>query len=139
MANRTKLTSDARARFLESLRASANVSKSAESIGVSRTCVYEHKANDEAFAAAWDDAIEEATDALEAEARRRALEGWDEPVWHHGIQCGVVRKYSDRLLELMLRAHRTRYRSQSVELSGPNGAPVPTSIRVEYVTGDGDD
>jgi len=34
----------------------------------------------------------------------RAVEGWDEPVWHRGIQVGVIRKFSDKLLEKALAA-----------------------------------
>jgi hypothetical protein len=127
VANRIKWTPHARARFLETLRATANVTKSAAAINVSRSSIYEHREADEAFASEWDDAVEEATDALETEARRRALDGWDEPVWWQGMECGVVRKYSDRLLETMLRANRAKYRASSVELSGPNGGPLQVS------------
>jgi hypothetical protein len=41
---------------------------------------------------AWDEAVEVATDALEREAWRRAVEGFDEP----GEVVGYVKKYSDR-------------------------------------------
>jgi hypothetical protein len=45
-------------------------------------------------------------DALEAEARRRALEGWEEPVFFGGVVCGHVQKYDSTLLLLLLKAHR---------------------------------
>jgi hypothetical protein len=96
-------------------------------VNVSRRCAYDHREADADFAAEWDDAVEEATDTLEQEARRRALDGWDEPVFWQGAECGVVRKYSDRLLELMLRANRPKYRASTVEVSGPNGGPVPVA------------
>lgn len=39
------------------------------------------------------------------EADRRAVEGWLEPVYTRtGVKCGSVRRYSDRLLEVQLRA-----------------------------------
>lgn len=124
MANRAKFTTRARARFIEILRATANVTKAAAAVNVSRRTVYDHYEADKEFATEWDDAVEEGTDALEAEARRRAIDGWDEPVFWQGMACGVVRKYSDRLLEAMLRANRAKYRASTVEVSGPSGGPI---------------
>jgi len=138
MAHRAKFTSHARERFLTVLRVTENVTKAAASVNVSRRTAYDHRQADEAFAAAWDDAVEEATDALEAEARRRALDGWDEPVFYQGAECGYVRKYSDRMLELMLGGYRNRFRTKSVELSGPDGSPIQVAqVQVEYVEDDG--
>ena len=106
MANRTKLTNRARETFLEVLRETANVSEAAKTARVSRTCAYAHQKADPAFAAAWDEAVEVARDALEAEARRRAVNGVEEPVFHKGKVCGHIRRYSDRMLEILLKAHR---------------------------------
>ncbi|NOX84049.1 MAG: hypothetical protein GXP06_13905 [Alphaproteobacteria bacterium] len=55
------------------------------------------------FADAWDEVQEIARGAVERELHRRAVEGWNEPVFYQGEQVGEVRKYSDRLLELMAR------------------------------------
>lgn len=133
MAHRAKFTSHARERFLTVLRATANATKAAASVNVSRRTAYDHRQADAEFAVAWGDAVEEATDALEAEARRRALEGWEEPVFYQGSECGYVRKYSDRMLELMLGGYRNRFRTKAVELSGPDGAPIATSLEVHFV------
>ena len=59
----------------------------------------------ECFAAQWDEALEEGTDLLEAEARRRAVTGIDEPVYHKGEVVGSIKKYSDTLLIFLLKAH----------------------------------
>lgn len=130
MANRTKLTTRARTTFLETLRATGNVTGAAAAAGVSRTCAYEHRAADEAFAAAWKEAEEIATDALEAEARRRAIEGVEEPVYYLGKECGRVRKYSDRMLEILLKAHRPgKFRENvSMEHSNPDGSPLTLTV-----------
>src|SRR5262249_34293461 len=45
---------------------------------------YQVRKEDEAFALAWDDALEEAADALELEARRRACEGLRKVKFHNG-------------------------------------------------------
>ena len=56
----------------------------------------------ETFRKQWDDAIEDATDALELEARRRAFSGVEDPVYYKGQVVGGVRKYSDVLLIFLL-------------------------------------
>jgi hypothetical protein len=93
-------------RFLDALSTTGNVTWAAATVGMTRAEVLGLRAGDETLARQWDDAIEVAADALEAEARRRALEGWLEPVFYQGQQVGEVRKYSDRMLELLLKAQR---------------------------------
>jgi hypothetical protein len=75
--------------------------------------VYELRKTDPAFPAAWEEAVEVAADALEAEARRRAVVGIEEPLVSagrivrddHGQPIGV-RRYSDKLLLELLKKHR---------------------------------
>lgn len=68
-----------------------------------------------AFAEAMTRAKEEADDRLETEALRRAVEGVDEPVFHKGKVCGKVRRYSDGLLQALLRANRPGKFRESVD------------------------
>lgn len=103
MANRLKLTPQKIERFLEALRQSANVSHACQSIGVSRRAAYDRRNQDAIFAAAWDGAVQEAVDELEAEARRRALEGTTRPVFYKGEECGGIQEYSDVLLIFLLK------------------------------------
>lgn len=118
--------------FLASLALTGNVSEAARAASIDRTTAYAARETDEAFAAAWTGAIDEATDHLEAEARRRAVDGVTEPVFYQGVQCGVVRRYSDGLLQTLLKAHRPeKYRDRSaVELTGKGGGPVETAAQV---------
>ena len=106
MANRTKFTPRARKQFLAALAETANVTASAASIHISRRRMYELRDEDDKLAAEWDDAIEQATDSLEAEARRRAKDGVLEPVFYQGKKVASVARYSDHLLEQLLKAHR---------------------------------
>ena len=71
------------------------------------------------FAVSFAGAHEQACDALEAEARRRAVEGTDEPVFYKGAECGNIRKYSDNLLMFILKGARPeKYAErQKVEVS----------------------
>jgi hypothetical protein len=106
MANRTKFTDRGRQRFLEVLRATCNVSEAARACGISRRTAYDHRDAGPDFASAWDDAEQEAADALEREAWRRGVEGVDHPIMYRGRVVARSTVYSDRLLELLLKAHR---------------------------------
>lgn len=81
--------------FLEQLTATGNVSASARSVGVSSTNVYALRKSDGDFAAAWDQALEDASDDLEAEARRRAIKGVEEPVVYQGQLTPVWARHPD--------------------------------------------
>lgn len=70
--------------FLEALRATGIVARACRAVGVGHGTVYALRRRDGDFAAAWDDALEESYDTLEAEARRRATEGVAEPIVHQG-------------------------------------------------------
>ncbi len=101
-----KWTPRARARFLNELERTGCVSIACRAAGFGRTTAYKRRGEDEGFRAAWDEALALAADRLEAEARRRAVKGTLRPVYQGGRRVGSVRQYSDRLLEVLLRAHR---------------------------------
>ena len=91
---------------------------SAQAAGVSRECCYKARDRSERFRADWEAALDEAADILEAEARRRAVEGWDEPVYQRGELVGVVRKFSDQLLITLMRADRpARFARRTMEIT----------------------
>lgn len=93
-------------RFLEALAKMGNVSYACRQSGIPRATAYDHKKEFPEFAEAWDEALEEAADLLELEARRRAVYGCEKPVFWKGKQCGSVQEYSDTLLIILLKAHR---------------------------------
>src|ERR1700730_6193506 len=104
--------------FLAALSSTGNVRLSAQEAGVSRKTCYEARNRSSKFRDQWDTALEEAADILEAEARRRAVEGWDEPVYQKGELVGVVRKFSDQLLITLMRADRpARFARRTVEIT----------------------
>ena len=112
-------------RFLRILRETLNVSEAAKGAGFHRITFYRHRESDPEFAKAWDDACEEAYDELEAEARRRAFKGVDEPVFHRGEIVGHIRRYSDSLVMPLLGTYRRKFRPQTaLELTGADGGPV---------------
>lgn len=108
MARRSKRTDRARKTFLEILESTCNVSEAARSAGLGRRTVYEWRDEDPTFAAAWAEAEDAAADRLEQIAFERATEG-----------------KSDRMLEILLKAHRPKYREkQAVELTGRDGGAI---------------
>lgn len=70
--------------FLTALTATGVVASACRAVGVSTATVYALRRSDEGFRVMWDQALEDSTDAMEAEARRRAIEGVEEPVVHKG-------------------------------------------------------
>lgn len=70
-------TETQRRKFLLALANGWSVSKGAKAAGVPRRTVYNWRDDDEIFAADWDHAIEQGTDALEDEAIRRGFKGSD--------------------------------------------------------------
>lgn len=78
---------------------------------------------DPQFSQQWDDALEAATAEVEMELHRRAVDGWDEPVYQKGECVGTVRKYSDRLLEIRAKALMPHYRDRSTVDSNVNVKP----------------
>lgn len=111
---RLKKRAKQRASFLAQLRQTGgNVSRSCELASVSRQTAYDWRESDEEFAAQWNEAVEFGTDELEEEARRRAFQGVDEPVFYQGDECGTVRKYSDTLLIFLLKGRKPdKYRER---------------------------
>lgn len=67
--------------FLLHLRADGNVGGACQAAGISRVTAYTWRAQFERFRRAWDEAVEDAIDELEAECRRRALAGSDVLLW----------------------------------------------------------
>lgn len=101
--------------FLAALRGSGNVRAACQAAGVSREVAYRHRDASLPFRAAWEEALADAIDGLEAVARKRALET------------------SDTLLIFLLKAHRPElYReTQRHELTDAQGGPL--TLRVEVV------
>lgn len=103
---RTVFTQDAKAAFLAIFRERCSIREAAEAVGVTRTTIYNHIKSDEAFAGALEAARSDAADRLEEVAYARAVEGTDVPVFRNGEVVGHVTRKSDRLLAMLLRAHR---------------------------------
>ena len=122
-----EFTEAKRAVFLDVLEKTSGVTTAARAAGVSRKTAYEHRNKDPEFAARWDEAEDSYADRLVREAYRRAVDGVDEPVYQQGELVGVIRRYSDSLLNSKLKAHRPeKYRERVT-------AEVTTTAKVVMV------
>jgi hypothetical protein len=123
---RLKLNNARRQVFLRALAETGNVAAAVEIAGTSRSRVYDLRKADPLFAVAWGEAEESAADALEAEARRRAVDGVPEPLVSAGKlvrdddgQPIAVRRYSDHLLLALLKARRPPRHERTVRFQLP--------------------
>lgn len=116
----TKLTSRRKKAFLDELRlhgilvraARAASPRASGRYGAKQTFLDERDRDPE-FARQWDEAMEAAEAAIEHEIYRRAIEGWEEPIYggrHKERIVGTVRKYSDPLLMFRAKALLPAYR-----------------------------
>jgi hypothetical protein len=113
-------------RLLDAIATTGNLKRACEQTGISAANHYSWLKRDPAYAAAYEDAAMEAADLLEAEAFRRGHDGVDEPIFYQGEECGTVRKYSDGLLTLLLKARRPTVFGDKIkqEITGKDGEPL---------------
>lgn len=130
MGNTRHLWTDA---FLAHLAECGILTDAAAAAGVDRSTVFRRRQDDEEFARAVDEAIDMAADKLEREARRRAVDGVEEPVYQGGQLVGKRMVYSDSLLALLLKGRRKKVFAERIEQTGADGGPVQT--RTVIVTG----
>ncbi len=81
------------------------IAKACEVAGVPRSEHYRWQKG-KRYAARFAEAEEQSIQALETEARRRALVGTEKPLFHKGNQIGNVPVFSDPLLMFLLKAKR---------------------------------
>ena len=112
---KTVRTDRAREKFLAQLRMSPNVSAAARAAGFGRNAAYEWRKDDVQFAADWDEALDEAIDALEESAYERAS------------------STSDRLAEVLLKAHRPEkyVEKRLLEMTGKDGGPIEQKMTLD--------
>lgn len=104
--------------FLAAFRETGNVRLACLAAEVGRSTIYRWLEEPE-YREAFDLAKEDAADILEAEAKRRAVEGVEEPVgWYKGEAGGVVRKYSDSLMIFLLKGLRPDVYRERIQVQG---------------------
>src|ERR1700735_4849013 len=110
-----KWTPKARAGFLREYGERGRVDLACQAVGLSRSGAYRLRGKSADFARGWEEAKAVAVSVLEDEARRRAVDGVDEPLVsgarlvtdEHG-KPATVRRYSDKLMVLLLKGAKPR-------------------------------
>lgn len=80
---------------------------------------------DPQYAAAFEEARQRSVEVLETEARTRAVEGWDEPVYQNGQLVGWKKKKSDPLLMFLLEAWEPKKYKRRTENLNINAEVTP--------------
>ncbi len=111
--------------FLRFLSLSGSVTYAAFKAGIERRTLYRRKANDEAFAAEWDEALQLGIDRLQDHAMQRALHGTERTVYRNGKQIGSTQQYDNKLLQFLLRAHRPEIYGARQQSAAP---PLPFDL-----------
>jgi hypothetical protein len=102
-----------KAAFLAAYSTLGNLSATERLTGIARQRHHEWVKADPAYLADFLIAQEQAIDALESEARRRAVNGVEKPVYQGGKLVGSVQEYSDTLLIFLLKGARPdKYRER---------------------------
>jgi len=114
--------------FLEDLRQYGNIKHAAEQAGIDRSTAYKARHRNKRFSTAWDEAMEDATDLLEGEARRRGYEGTDHPIIYQGEITDTYKEYSDTLLIFLLKAHRPEKFRDRYDITSGGERLVPIAI-----------
>lgn len=116
----------AKVRFLELYMNTGHVQKTCQILGLVPRTVYHWLKGDPDFKEEFELVRGFATVLLEDEATRRGVYGVDEPVFQGGKLVGYVRKYSDYLLGMLLKANAPdKYRENwKGTLTDANGNPL---------------
>lgn len=133
--------------FFETLARTGNITESCRICNISRSQAFRLRGEDEHFAEVWQDAMDIAGDALEAEARRRGCDGYEEPLHHQGRLTGhKIKKYDTPLLMMLLRGAKPNIYKNRSELSAPDGKPLQVALvrdrvgsKLAGLAGDGED
>lgn len=115
--------------FITGLREHGLEGKAARDAGLTLRAIRDMAILDDDLAWAIDDAMQEAADVLEYEARRRAVEGVEKPVIFQGQITDTYIEYSDTLLTKLLTGRRREVFGDKREISGPGGAPVQIVVQ----------
>lgn len=104
--------------FLNHVRGGMPVMKAAEKIKLSHQTLYNRRRENEEFAEQWEAALVESDKItvarLEQEADRRAIEGYEKPIYQGGELVGSEQRYSDTLLMFRLNGLASdKYRQRS--------------------------
>jgi hypothetical protein len=108
-----------KAAFLAAYRENGNIRLACKAAQIGRSSHYRWMERYPDYVKEFEQAKADAVDVLEAEARRRAVDGWEEKVgWYKGQAGGTVRRFSDTLLIFLLKGAVPEKYRERVEVRG---------------------
>lgn len=110
------------------LAATGNLSGALKQAGVSRRQFETMRDSDADFEEQVENAWEIAADALETEARRRAVEGVTKDIYYKGEIVGQEQVYSDSLLMFLLKGRRRETFGDATKITGDKAAPLTIEV-----------
>ena len=129
--------------FLQAIETGSEDGEAAEFAGVTMAAIYDRRRADPDFRKAYKLARESRIEVYRGEAKRRAVDGWLEPVFYRGVQVGQVRKFSDRLLEKLLEAEAPDEfgdrKTVEILTSPMTGADVAKAVAIGAAAGASDE
>lgn len=102
----------AKQKYLEQLKDCGALQRSAYAVGFDPSTVHEHRTLDPEFDQAVEGALVDYQESIEAEIKRRAMDGIEQPVFYQGVATSSQTVYSDQLLALHAKARIPRYRDK---------------------------
>jgi len=99
--------------FLNAYRLSGMKQRSAALAGVSCRAIQKWRQEFPEFEERFEDAHAEYVESLKEEVHRRAVIGWDEPVFQKGECVGTIRKYDSNLLMFLTKQAEPSFRDSS--------------------------
>ena len=103
-----RLNEKKKADFLQHIREGVPILKAAKNVGISHTRFYEERYRDKEYDEAWKVAVTHGDKIklarYEEEADRRAIEGYEKPVYQGGDLVGTETRYSDNLMMFRMKA-----------------------------------
>lgn len=116
--------------FLTAYAEVGTITQAAKTAGIDRGTHYLWMEKDPEYVQAFAAAHEQACDSLEQEARRRAVEGWREPVYQQGAKVGEKRRYSDTLLIFLMKGNNPTKFGDKVEQTHKGDAANPVQFYI---------
>jgi len=115
---RLQLTHAQKERYLRGFAVDCTLTSGCQAAKVAYRTVYKWRETDDEFVLRENALRTALADRLEAEAIRRAYNGYDRPIYQRGELVGVERVYSDQLLTLLLKSLRPEKFRERIDVSG---------------------
>lgn len=120
---------------LGKMREWGKIGLACDAAGVSYTSHHRWLRQFKGYRRRFDRAVALHLESYEQDADRRAREGWEEPVFYEGKECGTKRRFSDRLMELRLKRLDPVYRDagQTTNVAVINQAGDTSTDVIEWL------